>query len=54
MFFKMKNVDEVVVVDLGRPSSTNSQISVDEPDAPYVRCGRALAHDTRVTYKNRP
>ena len=40
--FKMKNVDEVAVIDLGRPSSTQSQIGLDEPDAPYIKCGSAL------------
>ena len=38
----MKNVDEVAVIDLGRPSSTQSQIGLDEPDAPYIKCGAAL------------
>ena len=29
----MKNISEVAVFDLGRPFSTSSQLSVDEPDA---------------------
>jgi hypothetical protein len=50
----MKNVDEVAAIDLGRPSSTQSQISLDEPDAPYVAAGRALDLKKRQSLASRP
>ena len=50
----MKNVDEVAVIDLGRPSSTQSQIGLDEPDAPYIKCGSALMPGVKQLLYQRP